>query len=90
MEILPSAVQSELHSRQPDLVAIGQGHIGVPLDEYTDETWELLREETSVAVENGRDPDEIWIKLMRDRFGDVEAKKKTAFDRLVKMLRGQK
>jgi short-subunit dehydrogenase involved in D-alanine esterification of teichoic acids len=38
VEVLPPAVETELHPRQ------GLGQIGVPLDEYADDCWKALRE----------------------------------------------
>ncbi|KAI2610071.1 NAD(P)-binding protein [Hypoxylon fragiforme] len=51
IEILPPAVQTELHSQQRELVAIGEGNIGIPLAQFTDEAWAgLLRGDDEVPV----------------------------------------
>lgn len=44
VEIIPPAVQTALHSSQPDLVARGEGHFGMPLDAFIDGTWAGLQE----------------------------------------------
>ncbi|KAK0721018.1 hypothetical protein B0H67DRAFT_484230 [Lasiosphaeris hirsuta] len=42
VEVMPPAVQTELHPQQADLVAEGQDKPGIPLEEYIGETWEDL------------------------------------------------
>ncbi|KAM6508110.1 hypothetical protein FALCPG4_017998 [Fusarium falciforme] len=81
IEIIPPAVQTELHALQPDLAAAGQTAIGVPLEEFSDETWSLLKSE------EGTPDDEIAIKLVRDRWGGIEATKRTAFHDFEAMFR---
>lgn len=39
IEILPPAVQTELHSQQQDLVDIGEAVIGITIGEFTDDAW---------------------------------------------------
>jgi hypothetical protein len=51
----------------------------VPLDEFADETWTLMRGEEEL--------DEILVKVMRDRFGAVEDDKRKSYDMLVAMMR---
>jgi short-subunit dehydrogenase involved in D-alanine esterification of teichoic acids len=51
VELIPPAVQTELHPLQPDLAAKGQTAFGMPLDAYIDGAWAgLLRGEDEVAV----------------------------------------
>lgn len=42
IEIVPPAVKTELHTRQADLVATGRAGVGMPLEQFIDETWEEL------------------------------------------------
>lgn len=42
VEVLPPAVQTELHDLQPELVAAGKHVIGIPLADYLDDAWESL------------------------------------------------
>ncbi|KAH7146351.1 hypothetical protein EDB81DRAFT_794958 [Dactylonectria macrodidyma] len=81
IEIIPPAVQTELHSSQPDLVKAGQTKIGVPLEEYANETWGLLNEETP--------HDEIVIKLVRERWSTIEKEKLDAFRTFEAMFRAK-
>ncbi|KAL7622096.1 hypothetical protein AAE478_007598 [Parahypoxylon ruwenzoriense] len=73
VEILPPAVQTELHSQQAELVAIGQGDIGMPLAEFTDEAWAGLL----------RGDEEIPVGMVRDRFDAVEEPRREQFRRMV-------
>lgn len=77
IEIVPPAVQTELHSLQPDLVAAGQGSIGMPLKDFLEEAWAGLE----------RGDDEIFIGAIRERFARVEDGKRTAFDSMVEAMR---
>ncbi|KAK9421597.1 putative Peroxidase [Seiridium unicorne] len=43
VEIIPPAVQTELHGLQEDLVARGEGNFGMPLPEFTDWAWAGLQ-----------------------------------------------
>ncbi|OIW23506.1 NAD(P)-binding protein [Coniochaeta ligniaria NRRL 30616] len=81
VEIVPPAVQTELHSRQPDLVAAGDANFGVPLKEYTDETWALMRSD--------EDLDEILIEQMKPTFGNTEDQKRKVFHDMNSMIRKQ-
>ncbi|KXH43041.1 short chain dehydrogenase [Colletotrichum simmondsii] len=72
IEVIPPAVQTELHSQQPDLVAAGQANFGMPLDEFTDETW--------AALEKGEE-DEIIVGPAKN-FAHVETDKKKIFDKM--------
>ncbi|OHW97341.1 short chain dehydrogenase [Colletotrichum incanum] len=78
IEIVPPAVQTELHTRQADLVKTGQANIGIPLDQFIDETWDNL--------EKG-ETDEIIVGPAKGYArGEVERKK--AFDGLLAALKG--
>lgn len=75
VELLPPAVQTELHALQPELVAAGQAHIGMPLGQYIDETWAALQR---------WDPDEneIMVSQVRANYGHFEDEKRVAFEQL--------
>ncbi|KLU89808.1 hypothetical protein MAPG_08777 [Magnaporthiopsis poae ATCC 64411] len=77
VEIVPPAVKTELHSRQPDLVAAGQAEFGMDLDDFTNEAWAGL-----VA-----DEDEIIVGPIRDRLHAVEDAKRAGFEHFDKMMR---
>ncbi|KAB5554370.1 short chain dehydrogenase [Coniochaeta sp. 2T2.1] len=83
VEIVPPAVQTELHTQQPDLVAAGDAHFGVPLTAYADETWSLMRGDEEL--------DEIMIAQMKETFGTVEDRKREIFhDMNMRMKRNGK
>ncbi|KAK8073208.1 hypothetical protein PG994_004107 [Apiospora phragmitis] len=63
VEILPPAVQTELHSQQPDLVARGLGDIGITLEEFTDAAWAGLTRATTRSP-SGRTA-RIWSRWRR-------------------------
>jgi short-subunit dehydrogenase involved in D-alanine esterification of teichoic acids len=71
VEIMPPAVQTELHTQQADLVAAGDANFGVPLKAFADETWSLMRGDENL--------EEIMIAQMKENFGDVEDKKRRIF-----------
>ncbi|KAI8275190.1 hypothetical protein K4K59_010343 [Colletotrichum sp. SAR11_240] len=77
IEVVPPAVQTELHSIQPDLVAAGQANFGMPLEEFTEETW--------TALEEGKE-DEIIVGPAKN-FAHVETDRKKMFDRMAEMFR---
>jgi len=79
IELVPPAVQTELHSRQPDLVAAGQASIGMPLADYVDDTWAQLSGPDVV--------DEIMPASVRARFGTVEDEKRRGFRAMEKTMR---
>lgn len=80
LDILPPAVQTELHALQPELVAIGQADIGVPLADFIDETWEAL---------DRWDPNEneIMVKQLKDRFGHLEDGHNVAFEKFMETMK---
>lgn len=71
VEIMPPAVQTELHTQQSDLVAAGDANFGVPLKDFADETWGLMR--------SGEDLDEIMIAQMKENFGHLDDGKRKLF-----------
>lgn len=75
VELIPPAVQTELHALQPELVAAGQAHIGMPLAQYIDETWAALQR---------WDPNEheIMVSQVRANYGHFEDEKRLAFEQL--------
>lgn len=80
VDIIPPAVQTELHELQPELVATGQASFGMPLKEFLDETWASL---------DRWDPDEneIMVSQVRHQFGHVEDERKKVFKGLEGMMR---
>lgn len=72
-------MQTELHELQPELVAAGQGQIGMPLKAFIDETWAALDrwDETE---------DEIMVDEVRQRWGRIDDEKKAAFKQLEAMM----
>jgi short-subunit dehydrogenase involved in D-alanine esterification of teichoic acids len=79
VEVIPPAVQTELHSQQPELVKAGQAHIGMPLADCLEQAWEGLEEGL----------DEVPIGAIRDRFSSVEVEKKRMFRMMADMMKGQ-
>lgn len=79
MEILPPAVQTELHDakHQPDMK--DGGRIGMPLDEFAEECWNGLREGRD-AVPVGR-AKEMW---------EWEEERGRRFGEIAKMMKGGK
>ena len=73
-------MQTELHELQPDLVAAGQAHIGLPLQAFADETWALLAADEEL--------DEVVVTAVRDRFSGIEVEKRKGFE-LMKSLLGK-
>ncbi|KAK3936463.1 putative oxidoreductase DltE [Diplogelasinospora grovesii] len=81
VELLPPAVQTELHPQQPDLVAMGDDKAGIPLDDYASETWaDLTADEWK---------EEIIHSVHRDRLSRMEDKKREGFNLFVDMMRKQ-
>ncbi|KAF9880606.1 short chain dehydrogenase [Colletotrichum karsti] len=77
IEVVPPAVRTELHSLQPDLVAAGQASFGMPLDEFTEETW--------TALERG-DLDEIIVGPGKN-FAPVEFERRKAFEKMAEAFK---
>ncbi|RYP60847.1 hypothetical protein DL769_007947 [Monosporascus sp. CRB-8-3] len=76
IEILPPAVQTELHELQEDLRARGPTDFGMPLAEFTDEVWDAL----------AKSEEEIPVGTVRDRFARVEDQRREMFHHMVKMM----
>jgi short-subunit dehydrogenase involved in D-alanine esterification of teichoic acids len=81
IEIIPPAVQTELHVLQPDLAKMGQRAIGVPLNVFSDETWSLL------TAKEGTLHDEMAVELVRERWEGLEKPKREAFHGFEAMFR---
>ncbi|EGU72014.1 hypothetical protein FOXB_17484 [Fusarium oxysporum f. sp. conglutinans Fo5176] len=81
IEITPPAVQTELHALQSDLVKAGQKAIGLPLDEFADETWSHL------TAKEGALHDEITVDIMRERWEGIERPRREAFHEFEAMFR---
>ncbi|GKT44786.1 putative oxidoreductase [Colletotrichum spaethianum] len=77
VEVVPPAVRTELHSQQPDLVAAGQGDFGMPLDEFTEETW--------AALEKGEE-DEIIVGPAKN-FAYVEKDRRILFEKMAESFK---
>ncbi|KAL8281718.1 hypothetical protein RB597_009429 [Gaeumannomyces tritici] len=83
VEIVPPAVRTELHSRQPDLVAAGLGDFGIALADFTDEAWAGL----TADDEDDEDRDEIIVGPTRDKLHAVEEPRRAAFRHFDKLIR---
>ncbi|TLD11715.1 hypothetical protein PspLS_11769 [Pyricularia sp. CBS 133598] len=80
IEVVPPAVKTELHSRQPDLVAAGAGDFGMELEDFTNETW---------AAMSGDEPqDEILVGPTKRHAKLVDATRES-FVIMDKMIREQ-
>lgn len=75
VEVLPPAVQTELHELQEELRAKGQTNFGMPLDEFTDECWEGLV----------RGDKEVPVGATKERFGGEEERRRV-FERVVELM----
>ncbi|KAK3327006.1 hypothetical protein B0T19DRAFT_420580 [Cercophora scortea] len=88
IELLPPAVQTELHPLQPDLVAAGQDKIGIPLAMYVDETWaDLICDEGE--GEGDCESDEIAHTVHREKLAVTEERKREGFRAFVAFMRRQ-
>lgn len=79
LEIYPPAVQTELHDtkHQPDMK---DGHmIGMPLQQFIDETWDKL----------SSGEDQIPIGSAKEVFDAFETKRQEAYQSMTEMLREQ-
>ncbi|KAK1489231.1 short chain dehydrogenase [Colletotrichum tamarilloi] len=74
---LRAQLQSSPSSAHPDLVAAGQTNFGMPLEEFTDETW--------AALEKGEE-DEIIVGPAKN-FAHVETDKKKMFDKMAESFK---
>ncbi|KAI8630029.1 short chain dehydrogenase [Xylariaceae sp. FL1651] len=69
IEIVPPAVQTELHVLQEDLRAAGQADIGITIEEYMQDCWP--------GLENG--DEEILVGPIKANLSNVEDGKRVAF-----------
>ncbi|KAK4657486.1 hypothetical protein QC762_213450 [Podospora pseudocomata] len=80
IEIMPPAVQTELHPQQKDLVETGQDQPGIELERYIEETWvDLVGEE---------EKEDIVHSVLRERLEAVEGPRKGAWEGFVRAMRG--
>lgn len=74
VEVYPPAVQTELHDtkHQPDLK---NGHlIGMPLEEFADETWgSLVKKEEQIAVGSAREIFDAFEPKRQSVYGNLTA-----------------
>jgi short-subunit dehydrogenase involved in D-alanine esterification of teichoic acids len=73
IEVLPPAVQTELHDpkHQPDLGG-GRGPIGMPLDEFTNMAWgQLVEGKEQILVGMGQRSWERWEAERQREFGEL-------------------
>lgn len=81
LELMPPAVQTELHPQQADLAAVGQTKFGIPLETYISETW--------VELTSDEDKDEIVHSVHGSRLSAIEDKRRDSFDAFVSLMRKQ-
>ncbi|KAL1893971.1 hypothetical protein Sste5346_006112 [Sporothrix stenoceras] len=75
IEIIPPAVQTELHTRQ------GLPQIGLPLDQFIDETWAGLTAAEEI--------DEVMPKILRNMSGHVEDVKRDSYKKMAALMAAQ-
>ncbi|KAI1747279.1 short chain dehydrogenase [Xylaria castorea] len=73
VEIVPPAVQTELHELQPDMVAAGQANIGITIDEFIRDCW--------AGLEAG--DEEILVGPLKANFANLEDGKRAVFKNFV-------
>ncbi|KAI1270714.1 short chain dehydrogenase [Xylariaceae sp. FL1019] len=71
IEVVPPAVQTELHVLQPDLVAQGLGNIGITIEEFIESAW--------AGLESGQE--EILVGPLKEGMGHLEDGRREAFRR---------
>jgi short-subunit dehydrogenase involved in D-alanine esterification of teichoic acids len=76
VEILPPAVQTELHELQADLVAKGEANFGMPLAAFVDEAWAGLQ----------RGDAEVPVGEISLRAAAAETGRREAFARILKLM----
>lgn len=82
IELIPPAVQTELHPSQADLVALGQDKIGIPLEKYIDETWRELNPE-----EGGEIKDDIVHSAHGGRMDGIEGLRREGYEAFLAAMR---
>ncbi|KAI8948867.1 short chain dehydrogenase [Xylaria longipes] len=73
VEIVPPAVQTELHELQPDMVAAGQANIGITIDEFIRDCW--------AGLEAG--DEEVLVGPIKANFANLEDGKRAVFKNFV-------
>lgn len=76
VEIIPPAVQTDLHSSQADLVARGEGHFGMPLAAFIDGAW--------VGLQEGKE--EIPVGELAVKNHDADAARRELYAGIMKMM----
>jgi short-subunit dehydrogenase involved in D-alanine esterification of teichoic acids len=91
IDVLPPAVKTELHVKQPELVKIGEGDIGMELDAWADEIWGYLKDGSVMqSVDDDNWVDEFVVKQQREQgFGGIETKRREVFRKMESRMRGQ-
>lgn len=80
VELMPPAVQTELHELQADLVAKGEGSFGMPLPEFVDGAW--------AGLQKGDDEVPVGEKTIQGRA--AEAGRREAFAGILAMMSNPK
>ncbi|KAI1178584.1 short chain dehydrogenase [Nemania sp. FL0916] len=80
VEIVPPAVQTELHELQDDLRAAGLANIGITIEEFMRDCW--------AGLEQG--DEEILIGPLKANFATLEDGKRIAFERFMAATAGGK
>ncbi|KAK5634367.1 hypothetical protein RRF57_010081 [Xylaria bambusicola] len=73
IEIVPPAVQTELHELQEDMRAAGLANIGITIEEFMKDCW--------AGLENG--DEEILVGPIKENFGTLEDGRRKVFDHFV-------
>ncbi|KAI0479981.1 short chain dehydrogenase [Xylaria cf. heliscus] len=73
VEIVPPAVQTELHELQPDMVAAGQANIGISIDDFMRDCW--------AGLEAGEE--EILVGPIKANFAHLEDGRRAVFNRFI-------
>ncbi|KAI0454972.1 short chain dehydrogenase [Xylaria acuta] len=73
VEIVPPAVQTELHELQPDMVAAGQANIGITIEEFIRDCW--------AGLEAG--DEEILVGPLKANFKNLEDGRRAVFKNFI-------
>ncbi|KAI0152793.1 short chain dehydrogenase [Xylariaceae sp. FL1272] len=79
IEVVPPAVQTELHLLQPDLVEQGLGHIGITIEEFIESAW--------AGLEKG--DEEILVGPLKEGMGHLEDGRRVAFRRFAEATKAK-